>query len=93
MKPSAIFPTMQFGAALLLCSFAVLALLLCVLCAILSPFLDDPKGPGPMDIHYSLLAWAFGFLSLVTGMFGFFILVIAKGIKKKTPPHPNTIPN
>lgn len=83
MKLSAALRMLLLGAGWIMCCIAVLAFLLCVLSAILSPFLDDPKGPGQMDIPYSLLAWASGFFSLIAGGFGFFILAITKGPKKK----------
>ena len=75
--------TMAFGAGCLVCSFAMLALLLCVLSAIMSFSLDDPRGPGPMGITWGFLAWVSGFVSLVAGMLGFFILAITIGTKKK----------
>ena len=87
MKETArIAKALLFGLGGLMCFGAALALLLCVYCAISSPFLDDAKGPGPMDIPYWILAWGFGLFGLVAGMLGGFLVVVAKGIKFSSEP-------
>jgi uncharacterized membrane protein len=76
---------LALGAALLVCSFAALALLACVMSVILSLSTDDSG--GPMTVPWWFVAVGSGAVGLVAGMFGFILMAISKSLEKKSDSH------
>jgi hypothetical protein len=85
MKPSETVRMLALGAALLVCSFAALALLACVMSVILSLSTDDSG--GPMTVPWWFVAVGSGAVGLVAGMFGFILMAISKSLEKKSDSH------
>ena len=87
MKQSEFVRTLVFGAALLMCSFAALAFLVCVLSTILSLVFDDPRGPGPMGLSWRFVAVVSGMITLIVGLVGYIIMAVSKSLEKEANSH------
>jgi ABC-type enterobactin transport system permease subunit len=88
MKLPGIVRLLVLGAGWLVCSFAALAFVVCLLIMVWSLFVDDPGGPmDPGTVGMRVIAMGIGIVSFITGMIGYMLLVIGKNLTKKPGSH------